>query len=164
MRIFQAGAKDWTLRIDAPTILAVRAEHDIDLADVACFDVLTSKPVKCQQVIWSLCRKQAASANISEETFYENLADGKVGEQAGLMLLEAIIDFFPNSQQVGLRRMLVANWEAVQAAGDAVAERIQQEANNGTLKDHLVAQTKAKLDEIFGPLTLPKNATDSLGS
>ena len=60
--------------------------------------------------------------------------------------------------------MLAANWEAVQAAGEAVAERIQAEANNGTLKDHLVAQTKAKLDELFGPLTLPKSASDSLGS
>ena len=164
MRIFKAGAKDWTLRIDAPTIMAVRTEHGVDLGSVECFDALTQDPAKCQLVLWSLCRKQAEDSGISEAAFFEFLGNGDVSEQAALQLFEAVIDFFPNSQRAGLRKMLAANWEAVQAAGEAVAERIQAEANNGTLKDHLVAQTKAKLDELFGPLTLPKSASDSLGS
>ena len=164
MRVFKAGGKDWMLRVDAPAILAIRSEHSVDLGGVECFDALTADSVKCQQVVWSLCRKQAESAGISEASFFELLADGDVGEQAALQLFEAVIDFFPSSQRAGLRKMLAANWEAVQAAGAMVAERIQQEANHGTLKDHLVAQTKAKLDELFGPLMLPRNATDSLGS
>lgn len=164
MRVFKANAKEWTLRIDAPTILAVRTEHKVDLGGVECFDALTSDPVLCQQVLWSLCRKQAAAASVAEETFYESLADGDVGEAAALQLLEAIIDFFPNSQRAGLRKMLAMNWEAIQAAGEVVSERIQAETNNGTLKDKLLAETRAKLDELFGPSTPPKSASDSLGS
>ncbi len=164
MRVFKVGAKEWTLRIDAPTILAVRAEHKVDLGGVECFDAITSDPVLCQQVLWSLCRKQAAAASVTEETFYENLADGDVGEAAALQLLEAIIDFFPSSQRKGLRAMLATNWEAIQAAGEVVAERVTLETNNGTLKDKLLAETRAKLDELFGPSIPPKSATDSPAS
>ena len=164
MRIFKAGAKEWVLRIDAPTILDVRAEHKVDLGGVACFDALSADAVLTQQVLWTLCRKQAEASSVSEAAFYEALADGDVGEQASLQLFEAVIDFFPNSQRAGLRKMLATNWEAIQAAGEAVAELIQLETNNGTLKERLLAETRAKLDELFGPLTLPKSATDLLGS
>lgn len=153
MRIFKVGGKDWMLRIDAPSILAIRSEHSIDLGGVECFDALTVDSVKCQQVIWSLCRKQAESAGISEASFFELLADGDVGEQAALQLFEAVIDFFPSSQRAGLRKMLAANWEAVQAAGEMVAQRVEAEASSGTLKAQLMAEAKARLDEIFSPST-----------
>ena len=164
MRTFKAGDKDWTLRIDAPTIMEVRTEHSVDLGSVECFDALTQDPAKCQLVLWSLCRKQAEGSGIGASAFFEFLGNGDVSEQAALQLFEAVIDFFPNSQRAGLRKMLAANWEAIQAAGEVVAERVTLETNNGTLKDKLLAETRAKLDELFGHSTPPKSATDSLGS
>ena len=82
MRTFKTGDKDWTLRIDAPTIMAVRTEHSVDLASVECFDALTQDPAKCQLVLWSLCRKQAEGSGISASAFFEFLGNGDVSEQA----------------------------------------------------------------------------------
>lgn len=161
MRIFKTTGMEWRIKIDAPSILAVRSAHDVDLASVSCFEQLTESPVKCQQVLWSLLSKQAAEHSVSEDVFYGLLADGDVGEDAARQLFEAIIDFFPSSQRTGLRQMLAANWEAVQAAGEMVAARVEAEAKKGSIKDKAMAEAMSKLDEIFGPLMPSGSAIDS---
>lgn len=161
MRIFKAGGKDWILQIDAPSIIGVRNEHGIDLGKgVECFDRLTAEPVTCQQVIWSLCRKQAEASGISSDTFFGFLADGDVGEQAGRQLFEAIIDFFPSSQREGLRTMLATHFEAMQEAGKMIAERVKAEREGGSIKKKAIDEVRARLDELFGPLTPLASATD----
>lgn len=161
MRNFKAGGKDWILRIDAPAIIGVRNEHGINLGKgVECFDALTSEPDKCQLVIWSLCRKQAEAAGVSSDAFFEFLADGDVGEEASRQLFEAIIDFFPSSQREGLRKMLATHFEAMQAAGEMIAERVEAEQKSGTIKQRAIDEVRARLDELFGPSTPLKSVSD----
>ena len=161
MRTFKVEGREWILRIDAPSIVAVRNEHDVNLGQgVECFDKLTADPVKAQQVLWTLCRKQAETAGVSSEAFFEMLSDGDVGEFAGRQLFEAIIDFFPSSQREGLRKMLATHFEAMQAAGEMIAERVEAEQKSGTIKQRAMDEVRARLDDLFGPSTPLKSVSD----
>jgi len=125
---FKTESGEWIVKVDGPKALQVRAEVeglDIVARDASQFELLTKDVLKAQQVLWVLCRDQAAQKGIDRDQFMA-LLGGDVGEAAGIALIEAIIDFFPSRQREALRQMLAANLEAEAAMHDHVQNRLKE--------------------------------------
>lgn len=152
MQVFQAGGRDWVLKVDLPKIELVRAKLNFDIGarDCSQFEPLTNDPLKAGNVLWLLVADQAEKVSVSREMFLESL-QGDDGETASRKLLEAIIDFFPSRQRDTLRRMLAEHVEAQSRVQAAAAERINLQVSVETLTAEGLKELHQKLDELLGP-------------
>jgi hypothetical protein len=112
------AGREWTIAIDAPTILTIREECDplfmLESAKSAStYERLESDPATLCRVIYCLCDEQRKERGISEASFYGEVI-GDAIDAATDALLKAIISFSPRRQ----RKLLEA------AAG--MRERIQR--------------------------------------
>jgi hypothetical protein len=155
-----AGGVEWVVKVDGPKALQVRRELDgLDIVarDASQFEVLTNDPLKSQQVLWILCREQAAHKGLEQEAFM-GLLGGDVGRDAGVALIEAITDFFPTRQREALRQMLAANLEAEAAMQEHVATRLSQPGLAEKLAAKGIREIDQALDQLLG--TPQSSATD----
>jgi len=151
MATFRAGEREWLLTIDAPRIAEVRQECGIDLGARDCtqFDVLSQDACKTADVLWVLCRKQADGYSMTREAF-QGLLVSDTGEQAGNVLFEAIIDFFPSRQRSLLRDMLAKNRAVQEAVQEEASKRLTAPATIEAMKQRAIEQMNAELDKILG--------------
>lgn len=149
--------REWNIKIDAPTIQAVRNELDVDLADLtgATVERLAEDVILLVNTLYVLCRSQAQAANISDEQFGEALI-GDAIDRATAALLQAITDFFPSAKRQLLAKILKTN-EAVRAKGIALAEA---KLNDSTILDKISEAMAARLeDELTSALNQLSSAT-----
>jgi hypothetical protein len=104
----------WQVRIDVSTIKRVRDKYGIDLSKVMSSQSeltrLADDVVLLVDVLFALVSPQAETRKVSAEDFAHLLA-GDTIESATNALMEAIIDFFPQSRRVLLRQL----WEKLKA-------------------------------------------------
>ncbi|MCE9555914.1 MAG: hypothetical protein K8T91_21405 [Planctomycetes bacterium] len=155
--------REWRLAIDAPAIMAIRKDIDPEflMGDLPTetFNRLGSDPALICLVIYSLCRKQIAVREMTEESFYVDvLGDGDTIEPAGLALQEAILNFIPPRSRI----LMKANAAVNRKHREIGVEETMKRLNEPTLDDRARASIRAKLDTALDEaLTLPSNATNS---
>lgn len=162
MPSFKACGKEWLVAVDGPAIRACRAELGIDIGarDCSQLQILSEDWSKANDVLWVLCRKQAASYGIDQEAF-DSALGGDAGEAAADALFEGIIDFFPSRQRVLLRDALAKNREVLAAAEQVAAERLTSRETVEAMKAAAVAEVNAAIDKALENLTRRPSATDS---
>jgi hypothetical protein len=160
MPAFKSGGREWLLSLDAPKVQAVRDECNVNLAVSGSeeFDLreIAQDPVKLPYVLWVLCRKQAEAAGLNQEQFVEQII-GDVTEDAGIALVDAIVDFIPSrTRREAIRRAWASDLEGMRLADAITMERLPELAS--PQKETI----RARVNEIFDKqLTQLKSATDS---
>lgn len=124
MRSFKDGqGRDWTIEVTIDSIKRVRDLAKVDLYSLFTTEAqrLFSDPVLLVDALYVLCHDQVSSRQMSDIDFGKLFA-GDVLEQAAGALLEATVDFFPESR----RRILRATIDKSQAMGLQLQERAME--------------------------------------
>jgi hypothetical protein len=123
-----AEGRDWTITIDAPTILAIREDCDPqfllhDDGEQNTYTRLVADPVLLCRVVFLLCAKERKERAITEADFYASVI-GDAIDGAVEAVLAAIVNFTPRRRRAIL---------------EAVA------AKSNTLQDMATARALTKL-------------------
>lgn len=156
------NGQEWLLRLDVGKIRDVRELHHVNLAtlDGTAYDRLEADPELLVNVLWSLCKSQAAEKNISEQQFGEALV-GDAIDQATAAMLEAIAGFFPKSK----REMVQTLAQRTQAIREVGLQKALAKINDPELEAQLQAAMDRKLEaDIQQILTQFDSATALPGS
>lgn len=167
MPIFKdTSGKEWTVAIDAPTIMAVREAADPEFmkGDIdATFSRLESDPVVLCNVIYAICRGQAATAGVAMEAFYLRVI-GDTIDAATEALQEAILSFIPRRQRE-LMTLCAAKTNKVRELGLKLAvTKISDPDLEQKVVDELERRLDGILAEITNPTTSPSSASSSPAS
>jgi hypothetical protein len=111
MRSFvDTQSRRWTITVDVGAIRRVRALCGIDLLSIIAFkeetqeantdllEKLSSDPVLLVDVLYAICKPDADAQNISDEEFGRALS-GDIIEDATHILLDEVVDFFPEAKR-----------------------------------------------------------------
>lgn len=151
----------WDINLDAPTIQDVRDEDSLalDLADPQARFVseLATDAVKLVNLIWFLCRTQAAARKISDREFAKRLV-GDAIDNAAEALEQAYMGFSRRLTRK-VHEAAIAEQRKVQ---DLAMERTLARIQDSTLKDRIVEAMEARQeDEITAALTRLRSATST---
>lgn len=137
------NGQEWLLRLDVGKIRDVRELHQVNLAtlDGTAYDRLESDPELLVNVLWSLCKSQAAEKNINEQQFGEALV-GDAIDHATSAMLEAIAGFFPKSK----REMVQTLAKRTQAIREVGLQKALAKINDPELETKLQAAMDRKLE------------------
>lgn len=144
--------KDWVISLDAPLIMAVRRECDLDLAstDGSAYERMADDPILLVNVLWVLCREQAGDMT---DVMFGKLLVGDAIEKATEAMLEAICDFFPLRKRQLLQAVVAKNAKIREIGMEKALARIND--------PQLLATLEARMDaEINSMLTRLTNATN----
>lgn len=121
MEVFQdRTGRDWEIQLTVGGVMRVKAHCQIDIGDVISFaggktsgvlERLGEDSELLCKTIWMMCEKQAASAGISQEDFFD-LLDGESVENAAQALIDEIINFSRPAQRKVLRKLRELSREA----------------------------------------------------
>ncbi len=155
-------SRRWMITVNVGTIKRVRALCGVDLLTLIAFDEdtqrantdllekLSTDPVLLVDVLYAVCKPEADAQNISDEDFGKAMC-GDIIEDATRILLDEIVDFFPEAKRKVYQKILSAarRFEKKQAA--ALMEFI----NNEQLDAEIDLQLE-KLSDTF--LNAPESA------
>lgn len=152
----------WIVHLDAPTIKRVREDFDgLDLADrkgeLARALIDPSDPLLPCDLLWYLCKKQAAEAGVSEEEFYTHVLGDAI--EAGVdAVLEAVTDFTPPRKRELLRLARTKDANIRQTAFDAAIAKL----NDPQVEEAVKAEVERSMqNEMEKMLTQLRSATTS---
>jgi len=148
---------EWSVKLDAPTILDIRAAGDPDFLKgdpTETIARLEADPVLLCGVIWVLCKKQATERSMSQEQFYSNLV-GDAIESASNAFLDALL-FFTPSRDRELMEVRAAKNKAILAKA---REKALAKISDPALETAILAEIDAKLDAAIGQM-LSSSATN----
>jgi hypothetical protein len=118
-----ANGRDWAIDVTVGTMRTVRDLTTVNLYKL--FDTEAARiftdPALLVDVLFALCRDECAKRGVSDVQFGMSM-NGDVLEQAGEALVDAVIDFFPQSQRTSLRTL----WEKSQAAARTLAAKLAE--------------------------------------
>lgn len=157
-----ASGKEWSVSLDAPAIMAIRAECDPDFmlereGQEGTYDRLQRDPVLLCRVIYHVCAKQRLSSGITEQAFYEQVI-GDAIDAASQALLDAMLLFTPKRSR-DLAKAIAAKTDRVAELGMA---RVMARLNDPAMEAQALAMLDQKIDEamrIFSTRQLPASST-----
>lgn len=142
--------REWQVKIDAPSIRAVRERVKVDLADNdgKVFDSLRADPVLLVDVLWVLVAGQ--HSGVDDLQFGQSLGGDSI-DSATEALLTAALDFFPR-----LKRSLVHSLEGKQAELRAkAADLALMKINDPELEKNFLAKVERDLNQGFSQMLNP---------
>jgi len=153
--------REWTIAIDAPTIMAIREDCDAnflqhDSEEDNTYNRMLEDPVLLCRVIFLLCKVERESRGVSEETFYLGVI-GDAIDRATDALLKAIVNFTPRRTRV-LLEMFASQEKIRQTAIEKAATRINSPELAAEISEKLAAKADAEIEKV---LTQLKSATSS---
>ncbi len=168
-----AHNREWTIKLDAPTILRVRSatcdepncKHlqgvgctGVDLADLEGKVQLRLRRdvVLLVNTLYLLCQPEAQKQGISDEQFGASLV-GDAIRRATIAMDEAIADFFPEETRAILRAITAKDTEVRSLGMKRALERI----NDPNLAQQFVAALDAQLDAEVRKLLTPSSSAMS---
>lgn len=157
-----AQERSWVLKLDAPSIRAVRDSCGVDLIDLEsqAFLSLADDPVLLVDVLWTLCRDQAASQGVTERQFGESLVGDPI-QGATEALLKSILDFFP-ARKRSLLTSLVEESEAIRAQSEQMAlDQIRDPRLRKRLADAMEKRIGGELEKILTEFDSATNSQES---
>lgn len=131
----------WEIAINVDAVKQVRDALDVNLYDVVegkLIDRLGGDPVLLCDVLFVLCRDQAAKAGVSDREFGRALG-GDAIDAATSALLEELIGFFPKAKRRVLGQLLAKTTEFQERAATAVLERLSGPAVERWMEEALSA-------------------------
>lgn len=149
--------REWDIVFTAPVIREVRKEptsFDLVAYDNSISVRLRSDPLLAQDVLWTICEKQAKERGVAVEDFYAS-AIGDATESGIKALEEARDDFFPSDQRKVLRT-LADRQAAITAKGIELAIR---KTGDPDIEKKLLARLEAEIDEKINLLTRSSSST-----
>jgi len=157
-----SDGKDWILVLDAPTIRAVRSDCKIDLAslDDKPFQQLHDDVVLLVDVLYVMCRDQAIAKDITDRQFGQRLV-GDAIDRATAALLEAITDFFPQSQRLLLSSLARKNREVREKAMSLTMARIEDPRLMPAMEKAMEDRLDKELDDALTRLNSVKSTPES---
>lgn len=125
--VFKDSAdREWQVDITVNTIKRVRELTEIDLAslDHALLKDILTDPIDLCNVLYAIVKPQADAQDVTPENFGEALV-GNAIERATDALLEALVNFFPDSRSRVLKAALAKVKELDKKIQDLQMERIE---------------------------------------
>jgi hypothetical protein len=170
------NGKPWSIVLDAPTIFGVRRDTcdregckhkagdcaGVDLAgpDGVAYESLAADPCLLVNVLWLLCKKQAAEAGVDEPQFASGLT-GDAIDQATAAMLAGIADFFPPAKRALILAVIAKN-NKMREMGMAKA---LAKIDDPDLEARAIAAVEAEMDvAIESALTRLSSATNTPAS
>lgn len=139
------NGKQWTLDLNIGTARRVKAECGIDLVNVvtftedgantSVFQRLADDPYTLVSVIYSLCRQQAADANMTDEAF-ASLFDAETIESA----IEALVQEVINFSQPAKKKMLMLIFNKTRELKEKAEKRLDNMMQSKEFNEALDAQ------------------------
>ena len=140
MKTFGDNAgRTWTVQINVDAIKRVRDLAEVNLLEVIegkLIERLISDPVLLCDVIYSVCKPEADTKNISDEDFGRSMA-GDAIDAATTALLEDLVDFFPQGRRKVLAKALGKLKALETAALNAVETKLDSPELEARMKKEL---------------------------
>ncbi|MGV3483369.1 MAG: hypothetical protein ACO1RT_02995 [Planctomycetaceae bacterium] len=136
----------WVVHVDVASIKRTRTLTGINLLDVVDGELIerfTSDPVLLADVLFAVCKPQADSQNVSDESFGEGLA-GDVIADATVALIEGLVAFFPEPRRRLLQKA-AAKYQTVRTKGIAM---IEANLENPELEQKILSDLQTQLDQL----------------
>ena len=133
----------WIVDIDNTTLRRVKTLTGVQLLAAIDGDLVTrlsTDPLLLGDVLYAICKPQADQQQISDEAFGEGLA-GNAIDDATSALLEALINYFPESRR-RLLRMAAEKQKLIETRGLSAIEKRLDDPN---LVDRLIEDLERKL-------------------
>lgn len=146
------AGRTWTVSINVGTIKRIRALCEVNILDIITIDEknnpdagllerLASDPVLLVDVLYAVCKDEADKANVSDTEFGCAMT-GDTIEQATRVLLEEVIDFFPEAKRRVFQKVLAAT----RRFEEATNRKLQAMLDDGELDKVL----ESRLNELNG--------------
>lgn len=137
------AGRSWAVSVNVASLKRVKEALGVDLADVVGEDGgviarLASDPALLVDVLYVLCRSQAAETGVSDEQFGEAMS-GDVLADATDAFVEALIQFFPHAPTRENLRKYVATLESLR---DKVARIGAERLADPELEDRVLAAVR----------------------
>lgn len=139
MRYFNdKNGKQWELSIDYSTIKRVKALCDVQILNLIAVDEKTGlvesdlldrlidDPILLVDVLYACCKPQADMLNMSDEDFGRSFTGEEI-ERATKVLLDEVVDFFPEPKRTMLRKMINAVNRHLEKENQIVKEILKTE-------------------------------------
>ncbi len=133
----------WIVDIDNTTLRRVKTVTGVQLLDAIDGELITrlsSDPLLLGDVLYAICKPQAEKQDVTEEAFGEGLA-GNAIDDATHALLEALINYFPESRRRLLRKA-AEKQKMIETRGLSAIEKRLDDPN---LVERIVADLESKL-------------------
>ena len=156
------NGREWNVRANVGIIKEVRENLQVNLAalDGKIFERLQDDPELLVNVLWIVCKEDAAKASITPEKFGEALV-GDVIDDATQALTQAIANFFPKRKRE-LMTLLATKTETLRELQfQKVKARMNDPKNEQRITEAL---DKAMNQDFENALTQLTSATSSPGS
>jgi hypothetical protein len=168
-----ANDREWTIRLDAPTVLRIRAatcdqEHckhlqgsgctGVDLVDLSGDTQMKLHRDVCLLVntLYLLCEPEAQKFGISDEQFGASLV-GDAISRATLAMDEAIAFFFPVETREILKAVTAKDEQVKKLGLQMALDRI----NDPKLVEDFMATLESQLNDTLKNLLTPSNSATS---
>lgn len=151
------NGKEWTVALDAPKILRVRKELDVDPVSSEGYETLYDDDVTLACVLAIVCADQLKTAGVSTDQFCEAVI-GDATDRARKAFNDAVLDFSPSRKREVMRAVAAK----VEKARDVAMNEAMSQINSPEFEERLMAATKARAgNAIEEALTLLASATTS---
>jgi hypothetical protein len=168
-----ANDREWTIRLDAPTVLRIRADTcDRDLCKhlqgsgctgVDLVDLSGDTQMKLHRdvvllvnTLYLLCEPECKKLGITSEQFGAALVGDAIAS-ATIAMDEAIAFFFPASKRKILQAVTAKDAEVEKLAMQMALDKI----NDPQLRNAMMATLEAQLDETLKNLVTPSSSATS---
>jgi hypothetical protein len=152
-------SREWVIKLDAPTILSVRATADPEFLKgeaIETIERLRDDSVTLCVVVYALCKTQIADRKMTDEEFYKSVI-GDAIDAATDALLDAILAFTPSRTRQMLETCAAKNNQVRKLAITEAMQAINDPATMERVENAL----KAEIEEsIKRAVTRPSSATN----
>ena len=154
MKTFKDNAgRTWTVTVNVDAIKRVRTALDVNLMAAVEGDLLerlANDPVLLCDVIYVVCKPEADAQQITDEDFGRAMA-GDAIEHATAVLLEELVDFFPQGRRQVLHRALAKLKDLETRAVEYAQKRLDDPALDRRIEAALNAPTDFSLNSQPSP-------------
>ncbi len=154
-----AEKREWQIRLDAPTVLAIREAGDEDFLKGDPADTvgrMESDPVLLCGVIYCCCKKQCIERGLDQEAFYLGVV-GDAIDAAAEALMQALLFFIRGRD----RELMKARSEKQKRIIKLATAKALEKINDPDLEAKAVAQIEEKMDEAIRQLSTPQTSAIS---
>jgi hypothetical protein len=148
--------REWEIRLDAPTILKIRAEFDSkfmlhDSREDNTYKRLHEDPVLLCSVIHFICQSQMKATNVTDDDFFENVI-GNAIDRATEAMLEAILNFTPLRTRELLREVTARSADLEKQATTMALQKVKDPAFSTAILKAMEKSLDDQVREVLTPL------------
>ena len=157
------NGREWSVRLDGPTIRDVRKSCDVDLADNGQFHERLAQDIcLLVDVLWEVCKRHAPDG-YTDRQFGEAI-NGDILERASAALLEAALDFFPPKKRSLVSALVSKNREVMEEAERLVMSKLADAETITQVREAMERELTAGLQRALADATGRTSVTSTPAS